>query len=266
MDYPIIWAGIAILVAGAYGLKWYDKKWCKPSPPLTPEPLEFKLITTGNYEVDGIGEGWDMFPEQKRLVYERGLGGPDVREVYEYAVRDTNVFVRLLEKSTETAPSDERKYQVFGGSINRARLEEDDAKLVKKGEEWDDDTKRILLRDTPETISADLQKEIVWHEVYGAIRYFVLSKDTSPSYIDSFYKDELERFTDASIAIEKKAKELGAVWSNFRYKAPEGMTPEAKEEIEKQLRVFNFGFRNANEFRHKDVILGVLKDALGEKQ
>jgi len=247
-------------------LKWYDKRWYKPSPPLTPEPLEYNLITTGNYEVDSIGEGWDMFPEEKRLVYERGLGGPEVRKVYEYAVRETNVFVRLLEKSTETVPSDERKYQVFGGSINRAPLEEDYAELVKKGEKWDDDTKRILLRNTPDTISADLQKEIVWHETYGAIRYFVLSKDTSPNCIGSFYKDELERFTDASIAIEKKAKELGAVWGNFRYKAPEGVTPEAKEEIEKQLRVFNFGFRNAYEFLQKDIILGVLKDALREKQ
>jgi hypothetical protein len=272
----LIWmVGMGVFMAGAFGLKWYDKRIEQitksnpshilakklPDPKPEPEEPEFHLdVTTerASKESEG-GEYWDVFPNQKRLILQLCSGGSLTREeIYEYAVRHTSVFVRLIEESKEI--SDEREYEVFGGSINTARLEEDYAKKSKKYE--NDVNKDLFLRDTPAIVSAELQKKIVWHEIYGAVRYFILDKDVPVVYEANFFREELKRFTDAFTSIEKKAEELGAVWSEWRYKAPEGATIEAKEEVEKQLSVFNFGFRNIAEFLQKDVILSILKNAV----
>jgi hypothetical protein len=230
-----------------------------------PEEPEFHLdVTAEHAPKESEWEWWDVFPNQKRLTHQYGWRELElsIDEVYEYAVRHTSVFVRLLEKSAEGV--DGHVYEVFGGSVNTARLEEDYEKKIKKYE--NDVNKDLFLHNTPAIISARLQREIVWHEIYGAVRYFILAKDVPVVYVADFVREELERFTNAFAAIEKKAEELGAAWSDFGYKAPEHMPLEAKEEIEKQLEVFKFGFRNIGEFLQKDTILGVLKDALGEKK
>jgi hypothetical protein len=273
----IAMTGFVIFTAGAYGLKRYDKRVAtldpshilapKPPAPLVPEieEPEFELETTTPYDYDDSGwERWTVLPNQKQLIRNRCGGGPTVHEeIYEYAVRHTSVFVRLIEKSNEAF--DEYEYEVFAGSINTARLEEDYAKKIKKYE--NDANKDLFLGDTPTIISAELQKEIVWHEIYGAIRYFILNKDVPVVYEANFFRNELERFTNAFAAIEKQAEELGAVLdgSTGCYSAPKDATSEVKENVRQKLSVFNFGFRNRREFLQKDIILGVLNDALGLK-
>jgi hypothetical protein len=273
-------AGCAVFAAWIYGLKWYDKRIeqitkSNPSHILAkklsdqkpePEELEFHLdVTTERDHTDSGWEYWDVFPNQKRLTHQRCHGGPPTHEeIYEYAVRHTSVFVRLIEKSEQGF--DEPEYKVFGGAINTARLEEDYAKKIKKYE--NDPNKDLFLSDTPEIISAELQKEIVWHEIHGAIRYFVLNKDVPVVHEANFFRGELERFTNAFASIARRAEELGAVWNDnfYRYEAPESAPPEAKESTRKELSVFNFGFRNRYEFLQKDIILGVLTDAVGGKK
>jgi hypothetical protein len=177
-------------------------------------------------------------------------------------VRNTSVFVRLLEKSEENF--DDHEYLVFGGTVNQARLEENYAKLIKKYETADDKMKSIMLGETPADRSAALQKEIAWHEIYGALRYFILSNDPVARYNANFFKEEQARFTFAFNTLDEQAKKVGAVWneSYSRYEAPESSTEEVKTQTKAQLSVGNFGFRNAAEFLQKDAILGTLNDAL----
>jgi hypothetical protein len=286
-------AGCAVFTAGFYTLKRYDKciaesrsffskagsskQTPKPSgilqstqkPPQSAQKNEeqeepqFELDATTAYDSMQSGwERWTIFPNQNRLTNDYcGGGPPSHEEIYEYAVRHTSVFVRLIEKSEEGF--DGHEYEVFGGSVVQAQLEKTYARRQKT---WKDDD---MLKDyAPEIASATLQKQIAWHEIYGAIRYFILSKDPTGQYESSFFKNELERFTKAYAAFDKRVEELGAIYNSRwdRYDAPEGATPEVKEDVRQKLSVFNFGFYSGYEFCQKDAILGVLKDALGEKQ
>ena len=279
--------GMGVFMTGAFGLKWYDKRIEQitqsnpnhilakklPDPKPEPEEPEFNLdVSTAKTKESGWIEFWVVFPNQKRLTHRllHSDGCPWREEIYEYAVRHTSVFVRLIEKSKIEGSKmgfEEHKYEVFGSSINTARLEEDYAKKVRKQE--NDAKKDSLLHwETPAIISGQLQKQIVWHEPYGAIRYFILEKDVDidpyAKFLKAdFFRHELERFTDAFTSIEKRAEELGAVWCDYQYEAPEGATIEAKEDIKKHLSVFDFGFRNFAEFCQKDAILRVLKGAAG---
>lgn len=266
--------GFVIFTAGAYCLKRYDRCRAESRPFFSkaesrtkaPEENEFELDTTTSYLYSNSGwERWTVLPNQKRLTHDHCYGGPPSHvEIYEYAVRHTSVFVRLIEKSTERF--DEHEYEVFGGTINTARLEEDYSKKIKKYE--NDVNKDLFLSDTPAIISARLQEEIFWHEIYGAIRYFMLAKDPATAGgRAAFFKDELERFKSAIATIEKQAEELGAVLdgSTGRYSVPKDAAPEVQEYVRRKLSPFNFGFRNSGEFLQKDIILDVLNDALGLK-
>jgi hypothetical protein len=235
----------------------------KAVPDVDVEEPEFALnATTGDYAKDSGWEYWNVYPRQMRLRHDRCSGGPPRHEdIYEYAVRHTSVFVRLLERSEE---DDEPVYTVFDGSILQARLEEDYASKVKKYEKADVKMKELMLSDTPTVIAAALQKETAWHEIYGAVRYFILSKHANATENRSFFMDEHRRYEEAFASFAKQVEELGAVWSDtfYRYEAAEGATAEAKENVATKLRVYNFGFRNRREFMEKDVILSVLKDAI----
>ncbi len=240
----------------------------KVVPDVDVEEPEFQLdATTGYYSKHSGWEYWNVYPRQMRLKHDWCSGGPPRQEdVYEYAVRRTSVFVRLLERSKD---DDEPVYTVFDGTILQARLEEDYAKKAREyeaGGKWekaDPKMKEIMLRDTPAIVSAGLQKEITWNEIYGADRYFILSKHANATENRSFFMDEHRRYEEAFALFAKQVEELGAVWSDKfeRYEAPEGGTAEAKENIAAKLRVYNFGFRNRQEFMEKDVIFSVLKEA-----
>jgi hypothetical protein len=233
------------------------------------EEPEFRLDATTEYDSKRSGwEYWNLYPRQMRLKQDWCRGGPPREEdIYEYGVRHTSVFVRLLERSKEEF--DGLVYTVFDGTVLQARLEEDYAKKAREyeaGGKWekaDAKMKELMLRHTPTTVAAELQKAIEWHEIYGGIRYFVLSKHANATENRSFFMDEKVRYEEAFASFAKQVEELGAVWNEKfdRYEAPEGTTAEAKENIETKLRVYNFGFRNRQEFMEKDVILGVLKEA-----
>ena len=155
---------------------------------------EFELDATTEFYVKKSGwDRWYARPQQMRLRHELCFGGPPLRvDLYDYAVRRTCVFVRLVERFEEDFEQPE--YTVFDGTVLRSRLEEDYAKLVKKYENADDKLKAIMLDRTPDTKAAAIQKQTTWHELYGAIRYFALSHHANAQENRAFFMDESRRY------------------------------------------------------------------------
>jgi hypothetical protein len=140
-----------------------------------------------------------------------------------------------------------------------------EAEYRRDKERWKDNPSFI----TPiEETVARLQKQIGWHEIHGAIRYFVLTLcDKSSSDFDGryarqrFYKDEQERLIKSFTQMEQRAKELNAVADRYGYSAPKDATPEVKEAIKQHLSVFKFGFHTRGEFLERGISLGILQEA-----
>jgi hypothetical protein len=252
----------AVLAVCGYGLNWYDKRVTQVSKSTLNEPIpgeeheaeicELRLYDTTDKQSTEV---WDVFPNRKTLVHYCDWG---LTEIYEYAVRHTTVFVRLIERSTEGPGG--HKYEVFNGCINAARLEEDYAMKVQKYRA--DVNVDFRIDETPSFPFEQLEKRIVWHEIYGAIRYFVLAKQL-PLHEATFFREEFERFTKAFAAIAQRADQLGAVWNELssRYETPESTTSDAKKRLEEELSIFKFGFHHPHEFLQKDLILRVLSEA-----
>lgn len=223
-------------------------------------------MTTKRLNDESGWDYWDLLPPQKQLKRDSCHGGPpNVYEVYEYAVRSTSVFVRLTERSAEGLY--ETVNTVFGGVILRSRIEEEYRKKCKPyhpGGEWEKSSSMLSCIATPAETIADLEKETNWHEIYGAVRYFVLSRDPFDWETRRFLKDEYLRFSDAYTALETKTTELGITWDdeNMRYDISKGATPETRDEINKAItaEIFRLGFRSYGEVLDKDLILGVLKE------
>lgn len=232
----------------------------------------FHLDLTSKYLADNSGwENWDVLPQQKQLKHEECTGGPPVvYETYEYAVRGTSVFVRLIEKSKEGL--DDTVYTVLGGTILQSRIEEayrEKCKPYEPGGKWEKNRDKVSRFTTPAETVATLQKETNWHEIYGALRYFVLSKDSSDWRVGRFFKEEHKRFSDAYAALEAKTAELGVTWDDkYMQYDVQGLAKEARDEVNKVItdEIFRLGFRNYGEVLDKEFILGVLKDAVGGAQ
>jgi hypothetical protein len=255
--------GYWLFVLGRHLLRRWDSKHpTVQNIPDQEEPESCSLnTTTEEMSQKSAWEGWEVFRTLKQMTHERCRGGPPVRrERYEYDVRSTTVFVRLLESSCEGF--DDTTYDVFNRSINYPQIE---AEYRRDKERWKDNPSFI----TPiEETVARLQKQIGWHEIHGAIRYFVLTLcDKSSSDFDGryarqrFYKDEQERLIKSFTQMEQRAKELNAVADRYGYSAPKDATPEVKEAIKQHLSVFKFGFHTRGEFLERGISLGILQEA-----
>jgi hypothetical protein len=235
--------------------------------PDDPEEPDFWLNATNAYLEKRSGwDYWKVFPRRKRLTHQDCYGGPPTQdEVYEYEVRGTSLFVRLIEKSEKGF--DGRKYEVFNGSIVQAQLEEDYKKLVELYKDDSDETKSLMCSDTPTVLSAKLQTKLTWHEMHGAVRYFVLSKDATDGSNLLFFDEEYERLKDAFAAVADQAEKLGAVWDDLTgtYKPLEESDSETKEAIQ-QIRwdagLLRFGIRRMD-VRQQNLIMAVLGEATG---
>jgi hypothetical protein len=227
----------------------------------------FSLNATDAYLEKRSGwDCWEVFPRRKRLTHQDCYGGPPTQdEVYEYDVRGTSLFVRLIEKSEKGF--DARKYEVFNGSIVQAQLEEDYKKLVELYKDDSDETKNLMCSDTPTVLSAKLQTKLTWHEMHGAVRYFVLSKDATDDRNLLFFEEEHERLKGAFATVAVQAEQLGAVWDDFSgtYRAPEEADSETKEAVQKISRdagLLRFGIRRVD-VRQRNLIMAVLGEATG---
>jgi hypothetical protein len=61
-DQPIIWAGIAVFMAGVYGLKWYDKRYDKRI-----EPSKLLWCDAGDGHFIGPNEPYRFRNEEGKL-------------------------------------------------------------------------------------------------------------------------------------------------------------------------------------------------------
>ncbi len=162
VDIFIVWGGMIVLALAAYGLKRYDKfKVPSVLPPSEPESKTLEL-TTEELNAKSGWEWWEITPSTKRLNYELCLGGPPVwRKTYEYTIRGKTVLVRLIESSKE---DDEPQYEVFDRSVIQEQVERDYKTDVER---WKDDESEIRALLAPPIADriANLQKQIVWHEL-----------------------------------------------------------------------------------------------------
>lgn len=249
---------IGTLVAIATAFYWLlENRQGQPSTSKqsSEEPETFLLkLTTSDAAKNSGWEFWEVFPTLKQMTHERALGDPRThRERYDYEIRGTNVFVRLLTSSREGC--DDTTYDVFNGSINYPQIE---AEHQREKERWNGNPIFTL----EETI-ARLQKRIGWHEIYGAIRYFLISKQSNVDEqydCQRFCKHEYDRITEACSTMEKKAVELGATATFYGYRAPKDASPEIKEAIKQNLSISKFGFHTFGEFEEKEASLKILQE------
>jgi hypothetical protein len=164
VDIFIVWGGMAVLALAAYGLKRYDK--FKGTPPVFPpsEPESKTLeLTTEELNAKSGWERWEITSATKRLDYELCLGGPPVwRRKYEYEVRDKTILVRLIESSKDAFDGPE--YEVFDRSVIQEQVERD---YKTDADRWKDAEPEIQALMAPPIADriANLQKQIVWHEL-----------------------------------------------------------------------------------------------------
>ena len=132
-------------------------------------------------------------------------------------------------------------------------------------------TKKLMLGDTPDVRYAQLEAKLVWHEMQGAVRYFVLAKCSDlhrQGQTWSFLYDEHKRLKDALDVVEKEATRLGAVWDDHSihpsYKAPAGATQDMQNAImgvRTDRGLLRFGVR-AIELRQREKIMSILAGAI----
>lgn len=227
-------------------------------------------VTTAKLAEHSGWERWEVYPAEKRLNWDFcGGGPPDHRESWEYELRGTSLFVRLIESSTEWF--DGPRYRVFRGHVVQAQLYDEYEKEVSRWRDADEEVKKIMLKDTPDIEQAKLEKQLVWHDVtqegaqikmQGALRYFVLATCFKNR---KFLVGEHDRLQKAFVAIEKEAQRLGAVWDGDRrrYKAPADATEEVAKAIgeslctNKGLLRFGIWFQ---ELREREDVISVFKD------
>ena len=227
-------------------------------------------LTTQELAENHGWERWEVYPGKKRFNWDFcGGGPPDHREVWEYELRGTSLFVRLIENSKEWF--DGPRYCVFNGLVVRAQLDDEYEKRAFRWKDADEEIKRIMLRETPDIEQAQLEKQLVWHDVaqegvqirmQGALRYIVLATSSENR---KFLIAEYYRLREAFAAVEGEAQQLGALWdiSQRRYQAPADATEETKKAIReglctnKGLLRFGIWFQ---ELREREDIMAVFKD------
>jgi hypothetical protein len=198
------------------------------------EPEEFTLnLTDENLDKQSGWDYWDVVPKQRRLVHESCFGGPPShKEVYEYEVRGTAVFVRLVESSREGFEGP--RYEVFSGNVVRAEIEAKcpTSKQLSEKYGW-----TLTELEDPETC-------------------FLLSKHLPLSFL----VDEHDRLKKAYQAVETEALKLGAVRegdSTWFYSAPENADADTKQAIlrlQSDENLLRFGLRYADLSMQKQIL------------
>lgn len=166
-----------------------------------------------SYRLDGETTV-EVFPHCKRYEEQWVGDGQSTDETYEYEVRDTQVFARLTEKAVDSILSGKCQ-EVLRGQV----LE--DAITGKRP--LDDLNTHYLNR---------MKTLVLWHEVLGPLRYFILNASADRN-LQGFFASEQKRLSEAFSKADAELRKLGAVWSerSSYYRAPDGATPEVKRAV-----------------------------------
>ena len=177
--------GIGFVLAGLIlRVEWLireESEGSKRKVSSTEEELGFGFNLTAPWiEAEHGWENVTVYPMQRRFQREICFGGPPVtEEAWEYDLKEDSVVVcRLLDRYEKHFGSVETAYTVVNSTILEGYSSE-----------------KIAI----------MRKEVVWHELHGAIRYFILSKH-------DLHKDlqkELKQLRISFAQITTEAEALG---------------------------------------------------------
>jgi len=179
--------------------------------PESKEPFTFRSLDTSGAETEHMIPSWDtidVFPSRKQ--YERAYCIGDTgtyHELWGYDIKEKWVFVRLLDHREEDWNGS--WWKVVNGTV----LE--DAITTRHSDPHGHGLR--VFKDLHLEIIGKYKKQVLWHELKGAERYFILSKHSLPKWT---FEVERQRLQDAFAKIAAKAKALNATHRNDEYGGP----------------------------------------------
>jgi hypothetical protein len=144
-----------------------------------------------------------------RLRYEL-----DNCEVWEYQVKEEQAIVvqRLRDRLRFDLSSVERaEYEVVNGCLQLNVIERRNSERQDYSDREDEDQKfRLLLQPYSPRALETLRKSVIWHQVHGAIKYFILSRHFRGKSCTGFWTERRRRLEESFSKIASEAEKLGA--------------------------------------------------------
>ncbi len=208
--------------------------------------------------------GWDrieLYPSRHQYERQSCYGGPPVyEEIWEYDIKaHASVFVRLLDRHKEDLNND-HQYEIVNGCIQEDVIE----RKNRDHETWlnslsDKDRQRFQYQPYSAKEIAELKREVIWHELQGAVKYFILSKHNHMG----MWKMDLERLQKAFSLIVTEAEALGATCNKFgNYELSNDMDDIQRKKLEDlfsptTLRI-KYGIHSYRDWAERDQIMKLL--------
>jgi hypothetical protein len=231
-------AALAIIAAMSHFIREIADERERPANALKPESEaeEFQFALGLPHPGEDGWDGCTITPSKNTYEHEfcgGGLFPPTDRSTYEYVIKDDQVFNRLVEKHTDAIYG--THYEVINGQV----LEGDIRK--RKSAEF---AEKLIER---------LKADVLWHQLTGSLRYFILSKHGCQRW---FFSAERERLQEGFGALEKAASGLRATrkpgdW----YEPPADADEQTRTALEKlqqdaSLMGFKICFNELQDYEH----------------
>lgn len=262
-----VWAG----TSGAVGLICYRLEWRESAQiffiaaivlgtiaeissryTLSPKAKSVALPETSPEEFymhfpDPGESGWlnyTVIPSENSYKEELCFGGPPADiSTYEYTVKVDQVFGRLVDLREEDLSALGVHYEVVNGQVLEAEI-----RIRSPYNSTDGHIER-------------LRKGVIWHEVTGSLRYFILSKHGGQdSFLISFFCSERQRLEKGFAALAEKAAQLGGVRELGRHRQPiyqlmDDVDEQAKTALSDlqqaaSLERFGISFQELRDYEH----------------
>jgi hypothetical protein len=215
-----------------------------------------------------LDSGWStasIFPAQHRYQRSDCYGGPPVtEELWEYDIKERSaVFQRLLDRYDVNFEGPE--YEVVNGNV----LEDVFERKRSEREIWlnslPEEKREFYGSNSPYSTErlTELRREVLWFELHGAMKYFILSKH----YPHGEWKKELEKLRASFSKIATEAETLGARVDEYGfYKLPKEAGDIERQKLNdlfsettllKKYRIHSFG-----DWRDRDLITKLLDEGV----
>jgi hypothetical protein len=209
--------------------------------------------------------GWDnvhLYPSRHQYERQRCYGGPpEYEEIWEYDIKaHASVFVRLLDRHKEDL-NDEHQYDVVNGCIQEDVIEREN----RDHETWLNslpEKNRETFQYQPYSAKeiAELKREVIWHELQGAVKYFILSKHDRMGE----WKRDLEKLRNSFELIVTEAEALGATCNKFgSYELPNDADDLQRKKLEDIFSSRNllgiYGVHSYRDWAERDQIMKLLE-------